>query len=66
MTSLVKYKEIIQRLSKQINQEIPLEQDFPTEKEIYYVASENNIITLSLVGMHLDELPKEIASLNEL
>lgn len=58
--------KILETIGKKIGVIIKEETDFQTEKDVYYVASEGNILTLSLKKLNLKKIPTEIIELREL
>ncbi len=58
--------QILINLSEIIRHEIPLETEFPTNKKVYFVESEGDVITLSLNALYLDYLPEELVKLKEI
>ena len=62
----MKDHQIIQELSKIIGTEIIEEEDYPTEREVYYTCSGDNVVAISLKGLNLDQLPKIIGKLKNL
>jgi len=58
--------KVLNNLREIFGQSIPLEMDFPTNKKVYFVESEGDIVTLALNDLSLNYLPEEIVELKEI